>query len=157
MSELTLNRILDSLVGAGLMAHQNMSTLTEAKYPVSNIKRNKTTGDVTLEIALAGIDPENISLKQKPVEQGSGKALFIEYNKNAEDSEKEDEFEYGKKDIAKRSFKAFFVIPVGYELDPDDITFFNGLLSIKVKKVEKEEDEEVVLSINTKKVKPDYR
>lgn len=128
--------------------------LYSQNYPICNIKTHTETEDVVLEIALAGVDPDNVSVKQKSVDGRS--ALVIEYTKENQESDEDEKFHYVKRSIAQRAFKSYFEIPNRHEVAKDGIVLVNGLLTITMKKKEVEESDEVTLPIK-KTVKADYR
>lgn len=98
---------------------------TEVKFPKYNVLKHNS-GDIELEIALAGYCKDNLSVELSP-----DNVLTVATLSEDSDDTNVDEFEYITHGIASRNFKISW--NVGDTLEAGDASFTNGMLRIPFK------------------------
>jgi molecular chaperone IbpA len=88
------------------------------KFPITDIKVNKSTGEIVVDLFLAGYSKEDISIEFEK------STLTIK----GEKQNKESEFEYYIKNSADRKFTR--VISITRELENIEAKFKDGVLSV---------------------------
>lgn len=108
------------------------------KFPLTNAILDKETKDIELDIALAGYDKKDLSVKAE------GNYLIVSSKK------KENVLDDGKKflyhDITQKSFEVKYQLPNGkYNLEKVEVEFKNGLLNLKIPAKESEKPKELAI------------
>lgn len=103
---------------------ESVFTRSFASFPPYNVKVDKDTKNLRLEIALAGYSEEDIELNF------SNDRLNISSVKS---EETEDSYTYFKKGIKSSSFEVSYVIPFSkYDVDNASATFKDGILTVSI-------------------------
>ena len=105
-------------------------------YPFYNISQDDSGNYITVELALAGWDKDDITLT---VEKD---LLTIEANKMEDVNE---EMTYLHKGISRKSFKKAFTI--GADVEMGDVTFENGILRIEMERIIPKKDKPRLIKI----------
>lgn len=134
--ELVLNDALNSLFNFDIL-HKNMfSHFTNSDIHGFNLKTpfniyQENEDSVYIEIALAGFSRDEIEVNYN--ERNNYLEIIAEHN----EEEKQDNKKYFQRGISKKNIKRVFSIGEESLVDPDSITYKNGILSIKIIKKEK--------------------
>ncbi len=92
------------------------------RFPLSNVLVNEKSGDMVVELALAGYNPEDISIE---VEDSS---IVIE----GKAQNPKDGFKVFHRDIKQSNFKQRLPVSTKFDLSKLEAEFKNGILSITV-------------------------
>lgn len=95
---------------------------SKAGFPLFNSLIDEKTGDMVIEIALAGYDPETVSLKTED------SSIIIE----GQTQKPREGFKAINQDIKQSSFRKRFPISTKFNLAKLEAEFKNGILSIKI-------------------------
>ena len=124
----------DRLFKDMLRMADKMPTYSASSYPPHNLIKNDN-GQYVIELAVAGFSKEELEVK-------------TEYSKltiSGRKSEEEDDEKIVHKGIAKRPFSKSFTL--AEDVVVDDVSFKDGLLTIKLQKVVPEDKKEKIYSL----------
>lgn len=92
------------------------------RFPLSNVLVNKKSGDLVIEMALAGYNPEDISINTEDSK------IVVEGKAQKHD----EDFEYRLRDIKQSAFKQSIPISTKFDLSKLEAEFKNGILKVVV-------------------------
>ncbi len=92
------------------------------RFPLSNVLVNKKSGDLVIEMALAGYSPEDVSISTEDSK------IVVEGKAQTHD----EDFEYRLRDIKQSSFKQSIPISAKFDLSKLDAEFKNGILKVTI-------------------------
>jgi HSP20 family protein len=92
------------------------------RFPLSNVCVNKKSGDLVIEMALAGYNPEDISINTEDYK------IVVEGKAQKHD----EDFEYQIRDIKQSAFKQSIPISTKFDLLKLEAEFTNGILKVTI-------------------------
>jgi HSP20 family molecular chaperone IbpA len=90
------------------------------RFPLSNFLINKKTGDLLIEMALAGYSPEDITITTED------SRIVVEGKAQSHN----EDYEYRQQDIKQSSFKQGFPVSTKFDLTKLEAEFKNGILKL---------------------------
>lgn len=110
----------------------------EDSFPPINLYINKDSNSCYYELALTGYKKEWLSVEI----EGNNLTISAEVPEEDEDNKK-----YVKRRIQAKSFKKVYRIPEGYDTEQAEVTYSDGLLTIYIPVIKKEEPQTKKLEI----------
>jgi HSP20 family protein len=92
------------------------------RFPLSNVLVNKKSGDLVIEMALAGYNPEDVSIKTEDSK------IVVEGKAQTHD----EDYEYQLRDIKQSSFKQPIPVSTKFDLSKLEAEFKNGILKMTI-------------------------
>jgi len=106
------------------------------KFPLTNAVLDKETKNISLSIALAGYDKEDLKVRIE------GNHVVVSSEKKEKEFEKTKKFLW--KDVTQKSFEVSYQFPDGkYSLEEIEVDFTNGMLNIIIPAKESEKPKEI--------------
>jgi HSP20 family protein len=103
------------------------------RFPLSNVCVNKKSGDLIIEMALAGYNPEDISINTEDSK------IVVEGKAQKHD----EDFEYRLRDIKQSAFKQSIPVSTKFDLTKLDAEFKNGILKVIIPVAEERKPKQV--------------
>ena len=112
----------DEWINSAFAEMDKILSTANIRFPLSNVLVNKKSGDLVIEMALAGYNPEDISISTEDSK------IIVEGKAQTHD----EDFEYRLRDIKQSSFKQSIPISAKFDLSKLDAEFKNGILKVTI-------------------------
>lgn len=112
----------DEWVSSAFAEMDKLLSSANIRFPLSNVLVNKKSGDLVIEMALAGYNPEDISINTEDSK------ILVE----GKAQKRDEDFEYRLHDIKQSSFKQPIPISTKFDLSKLEAEFKNGILKVTV-------------------------
>lgn len=123
----------DDWIGSAFAEMDRLLSAANIRFPLSNVLVNKKSGDLVIEMALAGYNPEDVSIS---VEDSS---ILVE----GKPQKLGDDFEYRLHDIKASSFKQHIPVSTKFNLANLEAEFKNGILKVTIPVAEERKPKQV--------------
>mgnify|MGYP001489735330 CR=1 FL=1 len=112
----------DEWISSAFAEMDKLLSTANIRFPLSNVCVNKKSGDLVIEMALAGYNPEDISINTEDSK------IVVEGKAQKHD----EDFEYRLRDIKQSAFKQSIPISTKFDLSKLEAEFKNGILKVTV-------------------------
>lgn len=123
----------DEWISSAFAEMDKLLSTANIRFPLSNVCVNKKSGDLVIEMALAGYNPEDISINTEDSK------IVVEGKAQKHD----EDFEYRLRDIKQSAFKQSIPISTKFDLSKLDAEFKNGILKVVVPVAEERKPKQV--------------
>ena len=123
----------DEWINSAFAEMDKLLSTANIRFPLSNVLVNKKSGDLVIEMALAGYNPEDISISTEDSK------IVVEGKAQKHD----EDFEYRLRDIKQSAFKQSIPISTKFDLSKLDAEFKNGILKVTVPVAEERKPKQV--------------
>lgn len=123
----------DEWISSAFAEMDQLLSTANIRFPLSNVCVNKKSGDLVIEMALAGYNPEDISINTEDSK------IVVEGKAQKHD----EDFEYRLRDIKQSAFKQSIPISTKFDLSKLDAEFKNGILKVTVPVAEERKPKQV--------------
>src|SRR5574344_98443 len=123
----------DEWISSAFAEMDRLLSTANIRFPLSNFCVNKKSGDLVIEMALAGYNPEDISINTEDSK------IVVEGKAQKHD----EDFEYRLRDIKQSAFKQSIPISTKFDLSKLDAEFKNGILKVTVPVAEERKPKQV--------------
>lgn len=123
----------DEWISSAFAEMDKLLSTANIRFPLSNVCVNKKSGDLVIEMALAGYNPEDISINTEDSK------IVVEGKAQKHD----EDFEYRLRDIKQSAFKQSIPISTKFDLSKLDAEFKNGILKVTVPVAEERKPKQV--------------
>ncbi len=112
----------DEWISSAFAEMDKLLSTANIRFPLSNVCVNKKSGDLVIEMALAGYNPEDISINTEDSK------IVVEGKAQKHD----EDFEYRLRDIKQSAFKQSIPVSTKFDLTKLDAEFKNGILKVTI-------------------------
>lgn len=112
----------DDWMDSAIEDMRRISSAERIRFPLSNVLSNKKSGDLVIEMALAGYSPEDVSINTEDSK------IVVEGKAQNHD----EDFDVWRQDIKQSYFKQTFSISEKFDLSKLEAEFKNGILKVKI-------------------------
>ena len=112
----------DEWVNSAFGEMREILSSMKIRFPLSNVLVNKKSGDLVIEMALAGYNPEDVSIKTEDSK------IVVEGKAQTHD----EDYEYQLRDIKQSSFKQPIPVSTKFDLSKLEAEFKNGILKMTI-------------------------
>ena len=112
----------DEWISSAFAEMDKLLSTANIRFPLSNVCVNKKSGDLVIEMALAGYNPEDISINTEDSK------IVVEGKAQKHD----EDFEYRLRDIKQSAFKQSIPVSTKFDLTELDAEFKNGILKVTI-------------------------
>lgn len=123
----------DEWISSAFVEMDKLLSTANIRFPLSNVCVNKKSGDLVIEMALAGYNPEDISINTEDSK------IVVEGKAQKHD----EDFEYRLRDIKQSAFKQSIPVSTKFDLSKLDAEFKNGILKVVVPVAEERKPKQV--------------
>ncbi len=123
----------DEWIGSAFAEMDKLLSTANIRFPLSNVCVNKKSGDLIIEMALAGYNPEDISINTEDSK------IVVEGKAQKHD----EDFEYRLRDIKQSAFKQSIPVSTKFDLTKLDAEFKNGILKVIIPVAEERKPKQV--------------
>ena len=127
----------DEWISSAFAEMDKLLSTANIRFPLSNVLVNKKSGDLVIEMALAGYNPEDISISTEDSK------IVVEGKAQTHD----EDFEYRLRDIKQSSFKQSIPVSAKFDLSKLDAEFKNGILKVTIPVSEEKKPKQIKIKI----------